>query len=1093
MKIFRAGMHLKLLLISFLLSIHVYGQDNVRITLNSNKISIKNALLEVEKQSKMSVAYNESKLNGQKFIEININNESLSQALTKILEGTGFGFSFSNEHILITPKEDAVSARKITGTVRDKEGVVMPGVSVVLKGTILGTLTSEEGHYSITIPEGTANPVLVYTFIGYNELQEKPGSRSTINVVMLEEISKLEEVVVTALGIKRSQKALSYNVQEVKSEELTTIKDANFINTLAGKVAGLNITSSSAGIGGATRVIMRGVKSINKDNNALYVIDGVPIINFTRGKVDDGEYSSQPGSEGAADINPEDIESMSVLTGPAAAALYGSSAANGAILITTKKGKAGKAHVTVSNQTTFMEPFVMPEFQNSYGNAPGEYSSWGDKMEHSLGYEPKKFFNTGSNVQNAVTLSIGNDKNQTYASAATTNSRGIIPNNDYNRYNFLLRNTSSFLNDKMTLDFSLNYIIQNDQNMMAQGKYYNPLTAIYTLPRGESIDPIRIYERYDEGRRINVQYWPWGDQGLNMQNPYWITNRNIFNMDRKRYIINAGLKYDIFNWMNIAGRVRVDNSNGESSKKLYASTAILHAGGNKGFYSSSKMVEEQIYADVLLNINRSIVDFSISANIGASIQDINYDEASFEGRLKFMPNFFSFDNIDMSGNPIPKQDGWQQQTQSIFMNFEAGWRNMLYLTLTGRNDWDSALSKTPQPSFFYPSVGISGVISEMIKLPSIISYLKVRGSFASVGNTIPRHLSIPNYEFNRQTGKYNTNTYMPIGKLYPERTKSWEVGMDIRFWRNRFHLDVTYYKSNTSKQTIQVPISPSSGYTSIYAQTGDIQNKGLEGVLTFKNSWRDFRWESNFTANYNKNEIKDLGRYIDFTGEEIELDQIEKIGIGSAFIRLTKGGTLGDLWTRTVLKRDQEGNIWVDPNSGGLVIENKLQKAGSVLPKWNLGFRNDFGWKGINIGFLVTARIGGEVVSPTQAVLDSYGVSKASETARNNGGIPVNNGMIDAKTWYQAIGGDALLSHYIYSATNVRLQEASIGYTLPRKWFNHNLGINISLVGRNLLMIYNKAPFDPEATASTGNYYQGFDYFMQPSMRSIGFNLKVDF
>jgi outer membrane receptor protein involved in Fe transport len=633
--------------------------------------------------------------------------------------------------------------------------------------------------------------------------------------------------------------------------------------------------------------------------------------------------------------------------------------------------------------------------------------------------------------------------------------------------------------------------------MTAQGEYFNPLPAVYTYPRGENFDQIRLFEEYNPGRNIYTQRWQWGDEGITLQNPFWTAYRNIFYTDRSRYMINASLSYDILPWLNLVGRVKLDNSIAQEEKKLYADTRppLATIDGNGG-YARSKMQDRQIYADFLVNINKDLpYDLHLSANIGASLYDVQSDLNGLSGGLGNEANMFALRNIDRSD---PKllilEDQSRQQTQSFFGNIELGWKGMMYLTLTGRNDWDSALAGMPEKSFFYPSIGLSGIISEMVKLPEFFDYLKVRASFASVGTSIKPQLSVPHYVYDEPTTAWATVSYMPISKLYPERTESWEAGLDLRFWKSRFSLNITVYKSNTYNQTITVPISASSGYSSIIAQTGNIENKGIEMSLSFSEKWGDFSWTSSFTANANRNKIIDLGTYINPDGEEIKLDQIQKTHIGSALIMLTKDGTLGDLWTTSVLKRDENNDIWVDPSTGGIASEDKLQKVGSVLPDWNMGFRNGFKWKDITLDFVIAARIGGKVVSYTQSVLDAFGVSEASAITRDQGGVPINNGMIDAQTWYQTIGGKGgIHSHYIYDATNVRLQEVSIGYTLPSRWVGNILRMSISLVGSNLLMIYNKAPFDPESIASTSNYYQGLDYMIAPSLKNLGFKVKFEF
>lgn len=980
----------------------------------------------------------------------------------------------------------------LKGTVFDSRKQPVVGVTIIVEGTTRGVATGAEGDFVLDVVPGDR---LKVSCIGYKSQSITVGTQQMLTIVLEEDSQALETVVVTALGIKRAEKALSYNVQEVDSEQLTQNKDINFVNSLSGKIAGVNINASSSGIGGATRVVMRGTKSINSNNNALYVIDGVPIINTNNGTAE-GIYAAQPRGEGISDLNPEDIESMTVLTGPAAAALYGSNAANGAIVITTKKGVVGKPKITVSNNTNFMTPFVMPRFQNTYGNRPGAYTSWGEKLATPSSFDPRNFFNTGYSVQNAVSLSVGNDRNQTYVSVATTNAEGIIPNNKYTRYNFTVRNTTSFWKDRMTFDFGASYILQEDQNMMAQGQYYNPLVSLYTFPRGENFDAVRAFERYDEGRKLSTQYWPWGSQGYDMQNPYWIAYRNLMGTEKNRYMLNASLKMDITDWMNIIGRVRVDNTDSEYKKRLYAGTDELFS-GEKGFYGQQKEDDKQLYADVLLNINKTFgTDYSLNANIGASISDASYDMQGYQGPLRDIPNFFAIYNIDKDGrDAMPLQDGWQEQTQSVFANIEFGWRSQLYLTVSGRNDWASSLANTVQSSFFYPSVGLSWIPSVTFNLPEAISYLKVRGSFSSVGAAIPRYLSQPTYAYNPKTETWETVSHYPIDKLYPERTKSWEFGLNLKLWENRLSLDATYYHSNTYNQLLNVPISAGSGYSSMYIQSGNVQNRGFEVALTADNTWGDFNWESIVTISSNENKIIRLAdEFISPTGEVTEIPQLYKEALSSVKFFLKEGGSMGDVYTTNALKRDQEGNYWVDPDTGKLAVEdNVIKYVGSVFPKCNLGFRNSFSYKNIHLGFMLSARIGGVVVSNTQAVLDGFGVSEQSAVARDNGGVNVNFGKVSAEEWYTTVGSGEVLSHYVYSATNVRLQELSIGYTFPKKWFNDAVGISLSLVGRNLWMIYNKAPFDPELTASTGTYYQGMDYFMQPSLRNIGFNLKFQF
>lgn len=1099
------GIRFVLFFCMFMIQTTAFAQNGVQITIQKENVTVIEALKIVEKQSKFSVGYNDSQLNDKPAINLNLAKVELEKALSIILKGTGFTYEIKGSYIKIIPQAKTVSTttKQITGRVVDEKNEPLIGVNIQVEGTNTGAITDLNGEYSIKAP---LNSVVSFTYIGYTSSYIKVTDKNVYNVQMFANVEELKEVVVTALGIKREQKALSYNVQQVKSDQLTEVKDANFINSLNGKAAGVVINSSSSGVGGASKVVMRGSKSIEQSSNALYVIDGIPMFNFGGGG--GMENGSQGVTESIADINPDDIESISVLTGAAAAALYGSNAANGAIVINTKRGKVGKLQVSVSSNTDFSKPFVLPHFQNRYGTgsrgkADGSTTlSWGALLNDASrrGYEPSDFFDTGTTYTNSVTLSTGTDKNQTFFSAASVNSEGIVPNNRYNRFNFTFRNTTNFLNDRMKLDVGASYIIQNDRNMTNQGAYSNPIVPVYLFPRGDDFSLVKVFERWDPARKIKTMYWPQGEGDLRMQNPYWIAYRNLRTNYKKRYMLSASLSYDITNWLNVSGRVRVDNSSTKSEQKLYASSnTTLTEGSSQGFYSIGKPDESQVYADVLANLNKRFGDFSLVVNVGASIVDNKYDELSYRGpiRANGIPNVFNVFDLDNTQKKA-RQDEWEEQTQSIFASAELGWKSMLYLTLTGRNDWASQLANSSSTCFFYPSVGLSAVISEMVKLPSAIDYLKVRGSFSSVGMPYPRNLTSPTYEYDETTQTWKPKTHYPIGDLKPERTDSWELGLDMRLFKD-FNFGLSWYLANTFNQTFDPKISVSSGYTTIYLQTGYVRNQGVELSLGYGHTWKkDFRWQTNFTLSHNKNKIIELVKdYIHpETGEPINKGRLDVGGLGKARFILKTGGSLGDLYTQSDLKRDDNGMVEISP-AGSLITVNNLPdiKLGSVFPKCNLAWSNQFLWKGFSISALLSARIGGIVYSATAAAMDQYGVSERSAIARDNGGMLVNGrNRVDAQTWYTAIGSQSgLPQYYTYSATNVRLQEATIGYTFPRKWLHNVCDIQLSVVGRNLWMIYNKAPFDPEAVATTGNYYQGIDFFMLPSTRNIGLNVKINF
>ena len=1084
--------------------------QTARITLNLQNATLEQAMDKIKAQTRYLFINRDVEDLESRKVSINVSNELITKVLDQLFSPFDIGYDIDGRSIFIYKQQAAETQPvTVTGRVTDANGQPVIGASVIVRGTTLGVSTDTEGRFTLEVPAPAASQALEVSYLGYETATIPVGSRTSFAVTLQESSSEIESVVVTALGIKREEKALSYNVQQVGAEEITTVKDANFMNSLSGKVAGVTINASSSGVGGATKVVLRGNKSISQSSNALYVIDGIPMYNFGGGG--GTEFDSKGATESIADLNPEDIESISVLTGAAAAALYGSNAANGAVMITTKKGQAGALKVTLSSNTEFLNPFVLPEFQNRYGTGLNGSSSgsavysWGAKLTPAAqtGYTPNDFFETGHVYTNAFTLSGGTDRNQTYFSAAAVNSDGIIPNNTYDRYNFTFRNTSYFLKDKLRLDASASYIYQQDQNMTNQGVYSNPLVPAYLFPRGTDFDAYRIFERYNPASKLMEQFWSSDLEGgdLRMQNPYWIAYRNLRNTDKKRYLLSFSASYDILPWLNVAGRVRIDNANSLYTQKLYASSnTTITDGGKNGHYTEQREYDTQTYADVMVNINKTFGDdWSLQANVGASINNVKTDLLSYRGPIQEngLPNVFNVFDLDDSKKRAEKS-GWQEQTQSIFASVEVGWKQMLYLTVTGRNDWASQLAESPESSFFYPSVGLSWVPTSLWDMGRALTYLKIRGSIASVGMPFPRHLTIPTYEYDATNKVWTAKTHYPIGDLYPERTRTYELGLDARLWRH-ISLSASWYWADTYNQTFDPQISVSSGYSTIYLQTGHVRNTGVELSAGYDNTWRDFRWATNFTFSWNKNEIVELVHNYKHpeTGEYITKDRLEIKGLGKAKYILKPGGTLGDLYTNSDLVYNREGFIEVDKNGNVAVKDDYMEDIylGSVFPKYNLAWRNDFSWKGLNLGLLFTARIGGICYSATQANMDLYGVSEASAAARDAGGVIINGRQtIDAQKWYQAIGAQSgLPQYYTYSATNFRLQELSLGYTLPAKWFRDKMRMTVSFVGRNLWMIYCKAPFDPEAVASTGLNYQGIDYFMMPSLRSLGFNVKFQF
>ena len=1114
---FRSSTFMRALLVLLFMAVSIQW-GFAQLNLNVSRGTLGTVIEQIKSQSKYQFFYDD-KLAALPVENVKVNNASIEDALNVILKGKDISYKVEDNIVYLSEKSAAPQEgnqqgkeRTITGVVSDDMGPLI-GVNVLIKGTSNGCITDLDGNFTLTTTE--TNPVIVFSYIGYTTQEIPVKGNAPINVMMAGDTQQLEEVVVTALGIKRSEKALSYNVQQVNTDAITSNKDANFVNSLSGKVAGVNINASSSGVGGVSKVVMRGTKSIMQSSNALYVIDGVPIFSG-RGTAGGKEFDSQGSSEPIADINPEDIESMSVLTGAAAAALYGSEAANGAIVITTKKGKEGKVSLTVSSNTEFTNPFVMPSFQNRYGTGTGGVMStsgamsWGAPLSaaNNYNYSPRDdYFQTGIVGTESISLSTGTEKNQTYASAAAVNSKGIVPNNKYNRYNFTVRNTTTFLDDKMTLDFGASYILQNDQNMTNQGTYNNPLVGAYLFPRSNDWSDISMYERYDAARKIYTQYWPVGDEGMVMQNPYWINYRNLRQNKKDRYMLNAGLSYKILDWLTVSGRVRLDNSNNDYTEKFYASTNTqLTESSSRGLYGITKTQDKQLYADFLVSINKYFgEDWSLQANVGGSFSDIRSDAMktrgpiadggdAFGGEPVGLTNYFAIQNLSASKTQR-LQEGWREQTQSLFASAELGYKNTYFLTLTGRNDWNSRLVNTDEESFFYPSVGLSAIISEMVDLPRFISYLKVRGSFTEVGAPISRSGLTPGTVTTPIDGGTVKPTYIyPFTDFKAERTRSYEFGLSLRLW-NKLSAEVTYYHSNTKNQTFLGNLPEFTGYKQIYLQAGNVENRGWEASLGYNDKLKNgLAFSSTLTFSRNVNRIKEMvdGYHTDLLDDPIQISEVVKDG---GRIILRKGGSIHDIYANTFLKKDHQGYVEIK-SDGTFELDNsgKPVYLGKTSPDFNMGWNNSLSYKGLGLSFLLNGRFGGVVTSSTEALLDRFGVSKRSAEARDNGGALLpGQGRVDAKTYYQMIGtgGYETSGYYVYSATNIRLQELTLSYTMPNRWFGNVLkDVTVSFIANNPWMLYCEAPFDPELTPSTATYGQGNDYFMQPSVRSFGFGIK---
>ena len=1083
-----------------------YSQ-NAKISLRQKSVQLEKILNEIEQKTNYLFVYNKE-VDVAKIVSVDVSDQPVSKILNDLFRDTNISYSLEGSHIILSINNHKVSnkiatptqtAKTIKGTVKDAAGEPLIGVSVAIKGTTNGTMTDIDGSYSLNVTEGS---VITFIYIGYNTQEVTIGASSTINITLQENNVMLDDVVVTAMGIRRETKALTYNVQQVTTEEISTVKDANFMGSLAGKVAGVTINQSSSGIGGSTRVVMRGTKSLFGNNDALYVLDGIPMAAMKSSQSDNFyEGERQGDSEGIAMLNADDIESMSILTGAAAAALYGSQGANGVVLITSKKGQVGKARVTYSNNTTFSSPFIMPKFQNTYGRTGETYASWGSKLETPSSYRPRDFFQTGTNTMNSVSVSTGSEYHLMHVSVGATNARGIIPNSKYERYNFSLNSSSELIKNKLTMDIGVNYVRQQDRNPLQGGLYNNPLVAAYLFPPGDDFNRFIPYEIWNPERNFMTQNWSYSGEWLEgvIQNPLWTANRNVSDNDREKILLSGSLKYNITDWLNISLRARLDKAQSFFEKKLYASSHTLFAHSAKGNYSDYSLNNQNIYADFLLNVDKPLNDdFRITGSIGGSFNDERYKFWGYNGPLISAVNFFHMSNVN-----IEEKDTKQYHTRNNawYATAQLGYRSLFYLDATARIDYFSTLfgPNNENPNVFYPSVGGTLVLSEILGLPqSTLPLWKVRASYSQVGNPPPAYLT---YEFVSLTnGAISPNTFYPVD-LKAEKTKAFEIGTDVRLFGNLINLAFTYYNTNTYNQLFKYNLPPTTGYAQTYANAGKVNNHGIELTLGINKEIGAVDWEGTIAYTLNRNKIKKLlGEVVKdpVSGENMAAPtEFEVANANNAYRMILKeGGTMGDIYVSS-LKRDLNGNIYVNPGTGKFEVDKgNFVKIGEAAPKYSLSFRNKFTWKDISLGFMFDARVGGVVVSSTQALLDQFGVSQASADARNNGGVPINLGKLSAETYYTTIGEGktgAALSEYTYSATNVRLRELSLAYSLPPQWFDGKLKMSVSFIARNLWMLYCKAPYDPELTGNTGTYYQGYDYFMPPSQRNVGFGVNITF
>ncbi|MDH6315582.1 TonB-linked SusC/RagA family outer membrane protein [Parabacteroides sp. PF5-5] len=1015
---------------------------------------------------------------------------------------------------LSTYTETQQQTKSVTGTVTDPSGEPIIGANVIVKGTTNGTITDYDGNFSLEVP---MDAVLSISYIGYIPQEVTYTGQTTLTIILVDDTQALDEVVVTALGIKRERRALGYAMQEVKGDQLTETRDANVANALAGKIAGVQINQSGTGVGGGTRIIIRGNNSISGNNQPLIVVDGVPIDNFSS---DTGDYwgngKIDKGS-GISDISPDDIESMSVLKGPAAAALYGSRAGNGVVMITTKTGASGKGlGINFNTNLTFESPMMTPDFQNVYGQGSNgafdanTIGSWGSKLDGStkemalgsFAYSARNndlysdFLRTGTSWTNSLDISKSSEDMTFRASVSRLDNQSVVPNSGIERTSINLRTTAKIAS-WLSADFKINYVNQQSKNRIAVAADPNNIFYDYLLmPRSVGFSDWDAYKD-NNWKRADGKPASWKtDHSSAPRNPYWSTERNGNTDKRDRYIGFAAFDFTITDWLSLKLRTGMDNYT-----FLYDWT---RATGNpywetNGSYRVQTERFKELNSDFLFTAQKNWDKFGIVGTVGGNIMyrstSLNND---FSGEL-VIPDFYAISNGKSHNGEFSRS---RKQINSIYATASMSWDNYLYLDLTGRNDWSSTLPKDNN-SYFYPSVGGSWVFSQMLHNMDIetspLTFGKVRVSWAQVGNDTDPYMLRDYYDINYDIkgSSFNANkrNWIANPDLKNETIESWELGLELRGFDNRVGLDVSYYKKNAKDQILKISVPSATGYEYKMINAGNIQNKGWEVALNatpIKTS-NGFTWETLVNWSMNKNKVVELTE-----GTE---RQILSADAGLNFMQIVAevGGSYGDMYGYG-FQRDDAGNIVVG-ESGLPLRTSDYIKLGNNQPKWMLGWSNDFRYKNFSLGFLFDMNYGGDIFMGSIQQGARYGNLKMTLEGREGMVVPgvtqsgaVNTKQVTAQEYYTEINGIA--EAYIYDATNIRLREVSFGYSLPKNLLAKTPFTNLkaSFVARNLFMIHHKTKgFDPEAGFSNSSAVQGVEFASMPTMRSLGFNISASF
>lgn len=1125
-----------------------------KLTIVMENVTVQEVLAEIEDQSEFRFFFS-GDIDVNRKVSIKAKEKPVFDILDELFKGTGVRFEVKEKQIALIDKSRSLATsaeqqldqqqRTISGQVTEENGQPLPGVTIMIKGTNQGTVTDAGGNYTLSnVPN---NAILVFSFIGKKIQEIAVGSSNIINVVLEEEITALKEVVVTAMGLTREKKALGYSIAEVGSEDIARTRDNNVISALSGKVAGLQITRNSSGVAGTSRVVIRGNKSLSSSNSPLYIIDGIPVDNTQFGEA--GRYGGIDQGDPLSTLNPADIESISILKGPNAAALYGSRAANGVILITTKKGITKKGiGVSVDMVQSWENPLLFPAVQDVYGQgtagalpegtdgipftSPDVVGSWGPKMEGqqvrdwSGKVQPfipqpnniKDFYQTGHTNSTTIALTGGNEKINSRFSFTNDDIMGIQPTNYVGRQTFNLRTTTK-LSEKLSIDSKITYtnqtVINRPQMSDMQG---NPAYNLTVMPRNIRIVDLQNYVTPTGAENL------WTSDKYK-GNPYWTINKERTEDNLARVIGLASLRYDFTDWLNLMIRAGIDKYD---RKYLYyrSQGTRVYPDGN---LSQDKRTNQVVNTDFLLSAKKEFGnDFDMNISVGGNMYDQKYNFISQSGTKFKVPDFYHISNMVNYGTGYYQQ---YKQIRSLYGMGQLSFRNYLFLDLTGRNDWSSALP-TGNNSYFYPSVASSFILSDAFAStfnPSIFSFWKLRASWARVGNDTSPYSTLVYYAFNADS--YNghptaqlSGTTIPPLDLKPELTSSWEVGTEMRFFNNRLGVDFTYYSQETTNQILSASISRASGAFNKTINAGKIKNNGVEVLFTVSPvKSTNFSWDLSFNFAKNNSEVVELVEGIDTY--LLGADRLVSV-------ECRPGHPYGNLYGAKWL-RDDKGNRMVD--SKGIPLYDgtlsNYQLIGNFTPDWTGGISNTLSYKGLSLYTLFDIRSGGDFLSLSKYYMAAYGTSAetlegregwyASEVARKSagktpaewkatGGYLVDGVIAELKNskWVSTgkkndiyidpenYFGRGVGEEYVQDGSFVKLRELGFSYEIPKKLLSKTpiQSTSISLIGRNLFFLYRACKdFDPESTYNSSNYGSGVESHAMPTSKSFGFSLKMTF